>query len=178
MIPEQGVAPYLCDTQTEDGGWIVIQRRSTGNVDFFKNWAAYKKGFGSLADDFWLGNDRIHALTSRGTYELLVSLRYQNISASAHYQTFSIGDEKSKYVLHLGKYDGSAGDAMVPHKGMAFSTYDMDNDKHNTSNCAQAYRGAWWYTVDLGCNEVNGPELKFLYNQGFVTDKVLYNMYN
>ena len=33
-------------------------------------------------------------------------------------------------------------------------------------------------TVDLGCNEVKGSELKFRYNQGFVTDKVLYNMYN
>ena len=33
-------------------------------------------------------------------------------------------------------------------------------------------------TVDLSCNEVNGSELKFRYNQGFVTDKVLYNMYN
>ena len=31
-------------------------------------------------------------------------------------------------------------------------------------------------TVDLGCNEVKGSELKFRYNQGFVTDKVLYNM--
>ena len=33
-------------------------------------------------------------------------------------------------------------------------------------------------TADLGCNEVKGSELKFCYNQGFVTDKVLYNMYN
>ena len=34
------------------------------------------------------------------------------------------------------------------------------------------------YTVDLGCNEVKGSELKLRYNQDFVTDKVLYNMYN
>ena len=33
-------------------------------------------------------------------------------------------------------------------------------------------------TVDLGCNEVKGSEFRFRYNQGFVTDKVLYNMYN
>ena len=33
-------------------------------------------------------------------------------------------------------------------------------------------------TVDLGCNEVKGSEVKFRYNQGFVTDKVLFNMYN
>ena len=34
------------------------------------------------------------------------------------------------------------------------------------------------HTVDLGCNEVKGSELTFRYNQGFVTDKVIYNMYN
>ena len=40
------------------------------------------------------------------------------------------------------------------------------------------YKIAHIYTVDLGCNEVKGSEFKFRYNQGFVTDKVLYNMYN
>ena len=29
-----------------------------------------------------------------------------------------------------------------------------------------------------GCDEINGSELKFRYNQGFVTDKVLYIIYN
>ena len=32
-------------------------------------------------------------------------------------------------------------------------------------------------TVDLDCNEINGSELKFRYNEGFVIDKVLYYMY-
>ncbi|GFR87278.1 ficolin-1 [Elysia marginata] len=145
VVPNGGDAPYLCDIQTEGGGWIVIQRRSTGNVDFYRNWSTYKKGFGSLADDFWLGNDKIHALTSSGSYELMVNLRYGNVSAFARYQTFSIGDEASKYVLHLGRYDGTAGDALAGHKEMHFSTYDRDYDAHNTSSCAVVYRGAWWY---------------------------------
>ena len=33
-------------------------------------------------------------------------------------------------------------------------------------------------TVDLGCNELNSSELKFCYNQGFVTNTVLYNSFN
>ena len=33
-------------------------------------------------------------------------------------------------------------------------------------------------TVDLDCkNKINGSELKFCYNQGFITNKVLYNKY-
>ena len=30
----------------------------------------------------------------------------------------------------------------------------------------------FFYPVDLGYNEINGPGLKIRYNQGFVTDKV------
>ena len=40
------------------------------------------------------------------------------------------------------------------------------------------YTGVFQGTVPLGCNEVNGPELKFQDTQGFVTDKVLYNMHS
>ncbi|GFO22108.1 endonuclease-reverse transcriptase [Plakobranchus ocellatus] len=87
---------YLCDTITDGGGWIVIQRRITGNVDFYRNWVSYKKGFGSLNDDFWLGNDNIHAITSSGSYELRIDLKYKGSSAFAHYSSFSISDENSK----------------------------------------------------------------------------------
>ncbi|GFS18602.1 tenascin-N [Elysia marginata] len=30
--------PILCDTLTDNGDWIVIQRRTSGDVDFFKEW--------------------------------------------------------------------------------------------------------------------------------------------
>lgn len=33
-----------------------------------------------------------------------------------------------------------------------FSTPDADNDSHDTQNCAETYRGAWWYG---GCHESN-----------------------
>ncbi|KAK9392243.1 ficolin-2-like [Crotalus adamanteus] len=36
----------LCDTHTDGGRWIVFQRRSDDSVDFFQDWAAYKRGFG------------------------------------------------------------------------------------------------------------------------------------
>ena len=35
-------------------------------MDFYRDWAAYKRGFGSQLGEFWLGNDHIHALTAQG----------------------------------------------------------------------------------------------------------------
>ncbi|GFO13001.1 tenascin-r [Plakobranchus ocellatus] len=136
--------PYLCDMMTDEGGWIIIQRRTTGNVDFYRDWATYKKGFGSLDDDFWLGNDNIHTITSSGTYELRVDLKYQGRSAFAHYSKFSIDGESNNYALRLGDYDGTAGDSFDHHRGRPFSTFDKDNDAHR-NNCAKNYLGAWWY---------------------------------
>ncbi|XP_063792366.1 ficolin-2-like isoform X2 [Pseudophryne corroboree] len=56
----------LCDMDTDDGGWIVFQRRWDGSVDFFRDWDAYKKGFGSRLNEFWLGNDNLQKITSLG----------------------------------------------------------------------------------------------------------------
>ncbi|GFN93218.1 tenascin-r [Plakobranchus ocellatus] len=143
--------PYLCDMITDGGGWIVIQRRTTGNVDFYRDWASYKKGFGSLDDDFWLGNDNIHTITNSGAYELRVDLKYQGMSAFAHYSSFSIDAEVKNYVLNLGKYAGTAGESLNHHRGVPFSTFDRDNDSR-TSNCAVLYSGAWWYN---SCHNAN-----------------------
>ncbi|RUS74986.1 hypothetical protein EGW08_017253 [Elysia chlorotica] len=143
--------PYLCDTVTDAGGWIIIQRRTTGNVDFYRNWADYKKGFGTFDDDFWLGNDNIHAITSSGLYELRVDLRYNGKAAFAHYDTFYIADEVHLYALTLGSYHGTAGDALSGHNGRPFTTLDRDNDSYGR-NCAVDFTGAWWYG---GCHSSN-----------------------
>jgi len=33
------------------------------------------------------------------------------------------------------------------HNGMAFSTFDMDNDNWEDRNCAEYHHGAWWYNA-------------------------------
>ncbi|KAK3787345.1 hypothetical protein RRG08_065346 [Elysia crispata] len=147
--------PYLCDSATDGGGWIIIQRRSSGTLNFYRKWQEYKDGFGNLTSDFWLGNKYIHDLTSRGKYELRVDLKYKDKTAFAHYSSFFIEDESKKYRLGLSGYDGTAGDDLKYHNGKSFSTYDSDNDSSISRNCAQVYSGAWWYNNCYNSN-LNG----------------------
>lgn len=62
-----GVDPFdvYCEQQFYGGGWIVIQNRFNGSVDFYRNWTDYKNGFGSVDGEFWLGLERIHAVWRR-----------------------------------------------------------------------------------------------------------------
>lgn len=33
----------------------MLQRRTTGKLDFMKRWRQYIEGFGDMADEFWIG---------------------------------------------------------------------------------------------------------------------------
>ena len=148
----QGFISALCDQQTNGGGWIVLQRRLDGSVDFYGDWNNYKKGFGDLMSEFWLGNDNIHNLTTQHS-QLLIELKdFDNLTAHASYGSFQVGTETENYVVQVAEFSGTAGDSMATHNGMLFSTRDQDNDLDNGMFCAQSYTGAWWYN---GCHKSN-----------------------
>ncbi|XP_044123298.1 tenascin-N [Neovison vison] len=135
-----------CDMDTDGGGWIVFQRRNTGQLDFFKRWRTYVEGFGDPMKEFWLGLDKLHNLTT-GTptrYEVRVDLQTANESAYAVYDAFQVASSKERYRLSVGKYRGTAGDALTYHNGWKFTTFDRDNDIA-LSNCALTHHGGWWY---------------------------------
>ena len=146
-INPDGRQPFtvFCDMDTSNGGWTVIQRRTDGSVDFFKNWVDYKLGFGSLENEFWLGNEKIYRLTKRKNMMIRIDLEdFDGSKVYAEYRTFYIDGENDNYRLHVSSYSGTAGDSLSYHNGMQFSTKDRDNDAHG-SNCAVIYYGAWWF---------------------------------
>ncbi|XP_038012407.1 tenascin isoform X4 [Motacilla alba alba] len=141
----------FCDMGEDGGGWIVFLRRQNGKQDFYKNWNTYVAGFGDPKDEFWIGLENLHKITSQGQYELRVDLRDKGDMAYAVYDRFSVGDAKSRYRLRVDGYSGTAGDSMTYHNGRSFSTFDKDHDSAIT-NCALSYKGAFWYK---NCHRVN-----------------------
>lgn len=102
---------------TEDGGWTVLQRRMNGSVDFYLDWASYKRGFGNLDGEFWLGNDNIHRLTASDDVKLRVDMEdFDGNIKYAEYSTFKVADDGDKYRLSIGGFSGTAGDSMSLHK--------------------------------------------------------------
>ncbi|XP_056016349.1 fibrinogen-like protein A [Ostrea edulis] len=134
-----------CDMTTEGGGWTVIHKRLDGSTDFYRDWRAYKTGFGNANHNYWIGNDVLYLLTKSGNHVLRVDLqKFNGQKAYAKYSKFSVGDESSKYKLTVSGYSGTAGDSFSYHNGMKYTTKDQDNDNYKT-NCATYYKAAWWY---------------------------------
>ncbi|CAF3702968.1 unnamed protein product [Adineta steineri] len=154
----------FCDMETDGGGWTFIQRRGEfkPQEDFYRKWKDYKEGFGDGRGEFWLGNDRIYTLTNQDKYDLRFDFEdYGGAKRFAVYSGFRIGDESTDYRMTFDAFiKGDAGDSLAGHNktlaghnGMKFTTNDRDND-HSTryGNCAQTYKGAWWY---YDCHTVN-----------------------
>ena len=134
------------------GGQTIILRRHLGTTDFFRNWAEYKLGFGDPLQEYWIGNDMLHHLTTQDNYMLRIDMQdWNGTKKFATYEKFFIKSESEGYQLVVGEMSKSstANDSFTYHNGSKFSTYDVDNDELPiqiwNGNCAKRFSGAWWY---------------------------------
>ncbi|VDI51265.1 Hypothetical predicted protein [Mytilus galloprovincialis] len=163
----------FCEMDKHGGGWTAFQRRINGKTIFYRDWDSYKRGFGNQSEEFWLGNDHLHQLTSQGKYKMRIDMEdFENNRKYALYEKFGVGSESSGYILDVNGYSGDAdfeksflntfrkqcGDSLANHNRQKFSTKDKDNDKYSKS-CAVAFKGAWWYNACHHSN-LNGLYLK------------------
>ncbi|KAM7121028.1 fibroleukin [Molossus nigricans] len=150
-----------CDMETMGGGWTVLQSRLDGSINFTKTWQDYKAGFGNLRREFWLGNDKIHLLTKSKEMILRIDLEdFNGVKLYALYDHFYVANEFLKYRLHVGNYNGTAGDALrfskhYNHDMKFFTTPDRDNDRYPSGNCGLYYSSGWWFDACLSAN-LNG----------------------
>ena len=150
----------LCDTRTDGGDWFIIQRRTKGDVDFYRGWTEYVAGFGDIDGDYWLGLQDIHTLCPTAKpCTLRVDVKddqYNNGSLlSAQYTDFSLSGFTDNYRLTIGLYNGTVSDSLRYHNKQPFSTFDRDNDDTDY-NCAFHVHGGWWYKSCFQSN-LNGP---------------------
>ena len=142
-------AEVYCDTSNGGGGWIVVQRRQDGSVDFNRGWGEYEDGFGKLTGEFWYGLRALHCLTGQGGWEMRMDIKLANgTNIFLQYEQFKVASAKDKYKLTVGGFQGTTTDPMARHNGMYFTTKDSDNDQWD-NNCAlkgpSNPHGGWWY---------------------------------
>lgn len=165
MIRPSGVdlQPFMayCEQDFLGGGWIVIQKRFDGSVNFTRNWEEYREGFGSSDGEHWMGLDKVHKITRSARYELLVVLKdFNGIVKVALYDGITVDGEGAKYKLTLGGFvHGNAEDSLSFSNGTRFSTFDQDND-HHAGSCAEFYKSGWWFEDCMNAN-LNGPYRRY-----------------
>ncbi|XP_025776990.1 angiopoietin-related protein 1 [Lynx rufus] len=155
--PENSNGPIQlwCENSLDPGGWTVIQKRTDGSVNFFRNWENYKKGFGNIDGEYWLGLENIYMLSNQDNYKLLIELEdWSDKKVYAEYSSFRLEPESEFFRLRLGTYQGNAGDSMMWHNGKQFTTLDRDKDMY-AGNCAHFHKGGWWYNACAHSN-LNG----------------------
>ncbi|KAM8976398.1 angiopoietin-related protein 5 [Pelodytes ibericus] len=174
--PEGTHFPFevFCDMDYKGGGWTVIQKRIDGAVDFKRTWLEYAEGFGELSGEFWLGLRKTFCILNQQntSFMLNIALEAEDGTFSyATYDNFWIEDEKTSFIMHIGRYFGTAGDALRGHRkednqnSMPFSTFDVDNDGcypsctlhgESVNSCsALNNRSGWWFN-QCGLSNLNG----------------------
>ncbi|XP_061664966.1 fibrinogen alpha chain-like isoform X1 [Syngnathoides biaculeatus] len=153
------VVAVYCLQEGLMGGWLLVQQRGDGLLDFNRTWAEYRAGFGSVdaqgRGEMWLGNQNLHLLTDRGETLLRVNMRDEEGGVTTADYVVRVGPEEEGFPLHVSGYAGTSGDALS-HSGMKFSTWDRDNDR-GVGNCAATHGGGWWYDNCRSAN-LNGGE--------------------
>ena len=164
----QTAFPVYCNMSVDGGGWVVLQRRFDGSVDFNQNWTVCEHTFGNMTGEYWLGLIKMHRLTASAPQELRIDLEdFFGCKRYARYSTFTVDNATTQYRLTVSGYSGNAGGGSsndLTYSSGRFSTKDRDYDTANY-HCA-VYRGSpWWHRSCTSAN-LNGK----YYNRR-VTDK-------
>ncbi|XP_037937719.1 fibrinogen-like protein 1 [Teleopsis dalmanni] len=182
-IPDSDLKPFYvyCLNDPNNGtAWTVVQRRQEGGIDFslIRDWKTYQKGFGNLNGAFFIGLEKLNAITQSELHELWFDMDdFEGEKRYAKYDSFAIGDESTQYDVNiLGKYSGNAGDSFTYHEGMKFTTVDVDND-HWDGNCANKYIGGWWYNSCFLSN-LNGKYLRGKFNASLYATGVIWESWH
>ena len=147
MLEVTGVGDI--DLECIEKSTVIMTYQST-SANFDYDWSGYKRGFGSITSNYWLGNGPISHITTKGSYGVRVDMwDTSNQYDFAEYHAFEVNDEKYGYRLGLSEYfDGSNGDGEFnDYRGQVFYTPDRDNG----FGCAGGDFSGWWFLDSGDC---------------------------
>ena len=146
-----------CNMELEGGGWLVLLRRTNQFIqNFTREWNDYKEGFGDVRNEFWLGNDYLHEVTSCKKHLVLVYGQKKNgDKAISVYGSFAVANEENLYRMTYNKtllkgiesfefYNQNQDKSLY---NVSFSSPDRDNDRVENTNCAAEKGGGFWYST-------------------------------
>lgn len=139
----------------------------TAQLSFTGTGNSTKKASDHRDTTMWLGNDYFFQMTNNPkNCQLRIDMEYYDGGWKkfyAKYKMFSVGNEQSKYTLHVSGYSGNSGNSFLGRQnGMKFSTCDEDNDIWK--DCAATFKGGWWYDK---CHAANLNERYYDYNDPY-----------
>ncbi|XP_064601229.1 ficolin-3-like [Liolophura sinensis] len=151
LLPGKKLGLVWCDFEYSDDssgrGWMVVQRRINGELDFNKTWEEYRQGFGDLSSEFWLGNEYIWPLLNSSKFSIYVKIFLGGNQTS----NFSLSDNANNYLCSEAEdyqlyYDDVTyrpfASSQYPLSGSTFMTWDR---KQLRPGCPPL-DGGWWYS--------------------------------
>ncbi|XP_052808058.1 ficolin-2-like [Mya arenaria] len=177
MLPRSHtVLQVFCNMTHDSGGWTAFQRRVTNSPDFHRNLAEYKKGFGDINSNFWMGLENLKEIVDLGPTDgklhgVVVGANDSSLHEQCTYTmriislsgapSFTIETEANTNFSCTGSIVPEANgqidiDDVSPHVA-TFATYDRDT----TDSCAAHQGGGWWY---YGCVPSHGSLPTNTYN--------------
>ncbi|XP_078481960.1 angiopoietin-1-like [Ciona intestinalis] len=158
----------FCDmdvqTLSNTTGWITIQRRINGEINFDRGWQNYVDGFGNVHGEYWIGLEHLHALSNQNTTtdwfgdfvtppRMRIDFEDQDgITAYAEYRLFKVAGTYEKYRLIAAYLDQATAipyNVPTPISRNWFSTFDNNSA---FSGCPATFHGGWWFSA---CGESN-----------------------
>nr|XP_043068907.1 protein scabrous-like [Drosophila bipectinata] len=150
-LPGSDPFKAVCYSDSDIGsGWLHVSRKMYTSQTFNRTYEDYERGFGDvgteLANEFFIGLNRLHHLTS-GSHEVLLG----TLSGSSRCPNFVVGDRSEGYrVKNNGNCFGD-GLWMSPKQDSKFSTFDRDEDGVPDRNLAKEYGYGWWFDPGMRC---------------------------
>ncbi|CAD5211344.1 unnamed protein product [Bursaphelenchus okinawaensis] len=174
-----------CDSDQRGGGWTIIQQRNgmTGEPFWNRTWDEFKHGFGAVhpLGEYWLGNDILHDITTRGQKPALLRIEifgdrtpgsdWNDVYLVAEYD-IKVDNETMNYQLDItAKRPKKESNITVDHeyfvgnasfgwydittsKKAPFSTIDRINDP--LPKCITKFHFGGWWSQNCATVSLNG----------------------